>query len=362
MRIVYTTDELVAYVSELYDAAPGGEVDLAGAPLLIDRFLESAVEVDVDAVFDGEDLFIGGIMEHVQEAGVHSGDSACVVPLQTLSDLATKRIEDYTDRLARGLDVRGLLNIQFAVQGDDVFVIEANPRGSRTVPFISKATGVPLAKVATRVMMGEPLAELRRAGVVPAAPVTLPYTAVKEAVLPWTRFPTEDTILGPEMRATGEVMGVGTTPGIAYAKAMLASGHVIPSAGSVFLSLADRDKPLGVGIARIFTDLGFRIFSTHGTAGHLARHGIEATHVDKVGEGPYDPVLLIESGDIDIVVNTPKGRRARGDGRLIRIAATRHRIPCVTNARGAFTLARSMEEGPGVVTAVESMQHHHTGL
>jgi carbamoyl-phosphate synthase large subunit len=248
------------------------------------------------------------------------------------------------------------------VQGDDVFVIEANPRASRTVPFISKATGVPLAKIATRVMMGETLAQLRRSGVVPRERVVPPYTAVKGAVLPWTRFPTEDTILGPEMRATGEVMGVGANPGIAYAKSMLASGHAVPAGGSVFLSLADRDKPLGVAIAKIFAELGFRLFSTHGTAGLLARHGIESTHVDKVGEGPYDPIRLIEAGDIQLVVNTPKGQQARGDGRLIRIAATRHRIPCVTTARGAFALARSMEESREAVVAVESIQRHHAGL
>jgi len=362
MRIVYTADELSDYVANLYDAAPGSEVDLSEAPLLIDRFLESATEVDVDAIFDGEELFIGGIMEHVQEAGVHSGDSACVVPPQTLSDPARMRIEEYTERLARGLAVRGLLNIQFAVQGDAVFVIEANPRASRTVPFISKATGVPLAKVATRVMMGESLAELRATGAVPDRVFPLPYTAVKEAVLPWARFPNEDTILGPEMRATGEVMGIAANMGVAYAKSMLASGHGVPDTGSVFLSLADPDKPLGVEIARILADLGYSIYSTHGTAGHLARHGIAATHVDKVGEGPYDPVRLIDASRIDLVINTPNDRRARGDGRLIRIAATRKRIPCVTTARGAYTLARSMEEDPSAVATVSSLQDHHVGL
>ena len=362
MRIVYTPVELSAYVSDLYGAGPGGEVDLSEAPLLIDRFLESATEVDVDAVYDGAELFIGGVMEHVQEAGVHSGDSACIVPPQTLSAPAIRYIEEYTLRLASGLGVRGLLNIQFAVQGDDVFVIEANPRASRTVPFISKATGVPLAKVATRVMMGERLAELRDAGSIPTNPSPLPYAAVKEAVLPWSRFPTEDTILGPEMRATGEVMGIGAGPGIAYAKAIRASGHEVPTEGSVFLSLADPDKSVGVDIARIFAALGLRIYSTHGTAGHLARHGIATTHVDKVGEGPYDPVRLIEAGEIDLVINTPNGRRARGDGRLIRIAATSKRIPCVTTARGGDTLARSMQEDPGAITSVASLQHHRRGL
>jgi len=359
MRIVYARDELGSYVAELYNAVPGGEVDLAESPLLIDCFLESAIEVDVDAIFDGTELYVGGIMEHVEEAGVHSGDSACVVPPPTIGDKATATIEDYTRRLAAGLGVRGLLNVQFAIQESVVFVIEANPRASRTVPFISKATGVPLAKVATRVMMGEQLADLRAAGIIPSDPVTTPYTAVKEAVMPWSRFPTEDTILGPEMRATGEVMGIGSEPGIAYAKSLAASGRAIPTKGNLFLSLADRDKPLGLQIGRVFAELGFRIFSTHGTAGHLARHGIATTHVDKVGEGPYDPVRLIEAGDIDLVINTPQGRRARGDGRLIRLAATRHRVPCITTAQGGHAVARSLQAGPDAVTTVASIQEHH---
>ena len=359
MRIVYASDELESYLAELYDAVPGGEVDLAESPLLIDCFLESAIEVDVDAIFDGTELYVGGIMEHVEEAGVHSGDSACVVPPPTIGEEATATIEDYTHRLAAGLGVRGLLNVQFAIQESVVFVIEANPRASRTVPFISKATGVPLAKVATRVMMGEQLADLRAAGIIPNQRVTMPYTAVKEAVLPWSRFPTEDTILGPEMRATGEVMGIGPEPGVAYAKSLAASGRAIPAIGNLFLSLADRDKPLGVEIGHVFTELGFRIFSTHGTAGHLARHGIATTHVDKVAEGPYDPVRLIEAGDIDLVINTPQGRRARGDGRLIRMAATRHGVPCITTAQGGHAVARSLQAGPDAVTTVASIQEHH---
>ncbi|MCZ6461307.1 MAG: carbamoyl phosphate synthase large subunit, partial [Actinobacteria bacterium] len=211
----------------------------------------------------------------------------------------------------------------------------------------------------TRVMMGEQLADLRAAGIIPNQRVTMPYTAVKEAVLPWSRFPTEDTILGPEMRATGEVMGIGPEPGVAYAKSLAASGRAIPAIGNLFLSLADRDKPLGVEIGHVFTELGFRIFSTHGTAGHLARHGIATTHVDKVAEGPYDPVRLIEAGDIDLVINTPQGRRARGDGRLIRMAATRHGVPCITTAQGGHAVARSLQAGPDAVTTVASIQEHH---
>jgi carbamoyl-phosphate synthase large subunit len=359
MRIVYTVDEVKAYLGELYGMVPGGEVDLSEAPLLIDRFLESAIEVDVDAIYDGEELYVGGIMEHVEEAGVHSGDSACVVPPPTLTDRVLAEIEEHTARLAAGLEVRGLLNIQFAVRGNDVFVLEANPRASRTVPFISKATGVPLAKVATRVMMGERLADLRASGAIPERRLDYGYTAVKEAVLPWKRFPGEDTILGPEMRATGEVMGIGPNVGVAYAKALQGAGHRIPRKGAVFLSLADRDKPIGTDVARMFSELGFRIFATHGTAGSLARVGIRSTHVDKVGEGPYDPVRLVEEGEIDIVINTPRGGKARGDGSMIRRAATRHGVPCVTTVQGGHAVAKSLIEGSDAILTVASLQEHH---
>ncbi|NOX24098.1 MAG: carbamoyl-phosphate synthase large subunit [Actinobacteria bacterium] len=362
MRIIYTETELVEYLTELYGLVPGGEVDLSEAPLLIDRFLESAIEVDVDALYDGTDLYIGGIMEHVEEAGVHSGDSACVVPPPTLSSVAREEIERITGSLAEGLQVRGLLNIQFAVRNDEVFVLEANPRASRTVPFISKATGVPLAKVATRVMMGESLATMREAGLVPAKTPVLPYVAVKEAVLPWKRFPNEDTVLGPEMRATGEVMGIAEDAGVAFAKALLGAGHSIPETGTVFISVKDADKNTAVEMARTFCDLGFKVLSTHGTAGHLVRNGIPATHVDKVGEGPYDPVRLLASGDIDLVINTPRGRRARGDGSLIRKAATRQGVACVTTVQGGVAVANSLKKGRDETYAVRSLQDYHKDL
>ncbi len=357
MRVVYSASDLDTYLGELYRDGPGA--GLGAAPLLIDRFLEAAIEVDVDAVYDGEELYVGGIMEHVEQAGVHSGDSACMVPPATLSTGAIGAIERITAKLAAALGVRGLLNIQYAVRGDDVYVLEANPRASRTVPFISKATGVPLAKVAARVMLGERLAELRRAGVLTRARRGSGHVAVKEAVLPWKHFPDEDTVLGPEMRATGEVMGLGPDAATAYGKALLAAGHELPLAGTAFLSMADADKPLGVEIGRLLTELGFRLLATHGTAGHLARNGIRATHVDKVGDGPYDPVTLIETGRVDLVINTPQGRRARGDGGLIRRAATRHRVPCVTTARGGLAVAQSIASGPAASAPVVSLQHHH---
>ncbi len=358
MRIVDDVDELRAYVQSLYGEA-GRELDLSRNPLLVDRFLEAAIEVDVDAICDGAEVFIGGIMEHVEEAGVHSGDSACVIPPPTLSAAVTARIRELTTRLAFGLTVRGLLNIQFAVRDDDVFVIEANPRASRTVPFVSKATGVPLAKVASRVMMGASLAELRAEGAVPRESATLPgRVAIKEAVLPWKRFPEEDRLLGPEMRATGEVMGIGTTVGGAYAKALRGAGHAVPEAGTVFLSLNDRDKPQGIDLANRLAGLGYRIIATHGTAGHLAREGVAVTHVDKVGDGPWDPVRMIEAGQIDVVINTPSGSRARGDGSLIRRAATRHDIPCVTTVRGGRLLAESLHADHGL-NDVASLQDHY---
>ncbi len=357
MRIVYSTEELSSYLENLEVPTPGGAVDLSEAPLLIDRFLESATEVDVDGVFDGDDLYVAGIMEHVEEAGVHSGDSACIVPPPNLSEDVQDRIIKFTERIARGLGVVGLINIQFAVRDEEVFVLEANPRASRTVPFISKATGVPIAKVATKVMMGERLRDLKDAGVLEASAGS-GHVSVKEAVLPWKRFPGQDRVLGPEMRATGEVMGIGSTAGAAYARAMLAAGHEVPEGGALFLSLADREKPRGVELARMFAKLGFKIFATHGTAGHLVRQGIRAIHVDKVGDGVYDPVRLIEDGDIDLIINTPRGGRARGDGRLIRAAATRHDVPCITTVEGGTALARSMIDGSHRIADVTSLQSH----
>ena len=360
MRIIYSKPELVEYLAAIATPVQGEPIDLAKAPLLIDRFIEGATEIDVDAIFDGADLYVGGIMEHVEEAGVHSGDSACVIPPPTLAPIAHRHILEYTEALARGLDVCGLLNIQFAVQGDAVFVLEANPRASRTVPFVSKATGVPLAKIATRVMMGESVEDLRRSGLLPPRGQPHPaYSAVKEAVLPWDRFPAEDTILGPEMRSTGEVMGIGTLLGTAYAKALLAAGTRIPEAGTLFLSLADRDKENSADTARIFSDLGFRILATSGTAETLKTAGIPASHVDKVGEGSWDPVRLIENGLIDIVINTPHGRRARGDGALIRRAATRHGIACITTLQGGHAVALSLRSGRDGLHDVKPIQRYH---
>ena len=358
MRVIYSYDELSDYLSGLYGGVAGGDEDFTDKPLLIDRFLEAATEVDVDALFDGHELLLGGVMEHVEEAGVHSGDSACVTPPPTLSDEAFKSILSHTEDLARALEVRGLINIQFAVKGDEVFVLEANPRASRTVPFISKYSGIPLAKLAARVMLGATIEELRQEGLVP--PVEDPgFVAVKEAVLPWDRFPEEDTVLGPEMRATGEVMGMGPDAGVAYAKALLAAGHRLPHGGTLFLSLADRDKPMGLAVAQAFAMLGFRLLATRGTARFLAHHAIAAEVVNKVGEGPDDTRERIERGEVQLVINTPRGGRARFDGRVIRHAARLQGVPCVTTIQGGLAVARSLRAGDDAIWEPRSLQEWH---
>jgi carbamoyl-phosphate synthase large subunit len=356
MRVLYTYDELTEYLEDLYGDL--SERDITEVPLLIDRFLESAVEVDVDALFDGSELLVGGIMEHVEEAGVHSGDSACVVPPPTLSDTAKKTILANTEELARAMEVRGLINIQFAVRGDEVYIIEANPRGSRTVPFISKASGIPLAKAAARVMMGATLAGLRQEGMINARPAETNFTAVKEAVLPWDRFPEEDSVLGPEMRATGEVMGIGADAGVAYAKALLGAGHRLPHEGTVLLTLADRDKPMGLAVAQAFHLLGFQLMATPGTARYLEHHAIPVRTVQKMGDGDQDTRSAIESGLVQLVINTPRGGRARSDGRVIRHAARLQGVPCVTTLQGGLQVARSLRSGAATLEP-KSLQDWH---
>jgi carbamoyl-phosphate synthase large subunit len=363
MQIVYDDAALDAAMAELTtDGSLGREGGLSTErPALIDRFLEDAVEVDVDAVRDqvGE-ILIGGIMEHIEEAGVHSGDSACAIPPPTLSAAVIETIEHHTRALADALEVQGLLNVQYAVKDERVHVIEANPRASRTVPFVSKATGVPLAKVAARVMVGVTLAELRAEGLLrPAAAGG--HVAVKEAVLPFDRFPTVDTLLGPEMRSTGEVMGIDRSFGLAFAKSQAAAGNRLPAAGTVFLSLADRDKPAGIDVARRFVELGFSLVATSGTAAALEAEGLPvATVVVKVGEpSGVDPVDLISSGKVDLVINTPRGRGPRADGDHIRRAATVHRVPCITTIAAARAAAGGIAERAANAPTVRSLQEYH---
>jgi carbamoyl-phosphate synthase large subunit len=355
MKIVYAEDELERLVTSAAAASPEH-------PVLIDRFLEGAVEIDVDAVCDGTEVFVGAVMEHIEEAGIHSGDSSCQIPPATLSDEELDEIERITRVLALDMRVRGLINLQLAIKDERIWVLEANPRASRTVPFVSKVTSVPLAKVATSVLLGRSLAELRDEGLVPADPrhyLHLPYSAVKAAVLPFGRFPGVDTLLGPEMRSTGEVMGIDTDPGWALAKALIASGASLPTEGTVFVSVANRDKRSIVYPAKRLADLGFRLLATRGTAAVLERAGVAVTRVAKVSEGGRSVVDLIHAAQVDLVVNTPFGRGPRTDGSLIRTAATQAGIPCVTTLPGLFAALRGIEALLGTSGEPRSIQEWH---
>ena len=366
MEIVYDDVALERVMSDLTSAT--GSLAREGGvsqsrPILIDRFLEDAIEVDVDAVRDAAgDIFVAGVMEHVEEAGVHSGDSACALPPQSLSASVLARLHDYSARIANELGVIGLINVQYAVKDDEVFVLEANPRASRTVPFVAKATGVPLAQVAVEVMMGVTLAQLRARGVVPATTPVPDYVSVKEAVLPFNRFPGVDTLLGPEMRSTGEVMGIGESFGIAFAKAQLAAGTRLPDRGQVFLSLADSDKVAGVKVAESLRDLGFTIAATVGTAGFLRSRGVQVdTLVGKIGTADLgvDAVALIASGQVHMVINTPSGRSARADGAAIRMACTVYKTACMTTLRAAQAAVVGIGDTRAQGWRVASLQELH---
>ncbi|MBA3690741.1 MAG: carbamoyl-phosphate synthase large subunit, partial [Actinobacteria bacterium] len=354
MEIVYEPEDLEAFVATAAAASPDH-------PVLIDRFLEGAIEVDVDAVCDGNEVFVGAVMEHIEEAGVHSGDSSCAIPPPTLSDGELDEVEDITRRLAHRLGVHGLLNLQLAVKDERVWVLEANPRASRTVPFVSKVIGSSLARIATMVLAGRTIDQLRADGLVPADPRRyrhLPYTSVKAAVLPFDRFPGADTILGPEMRSTGEVMGIDADPGVALAKALVAAGSSVPTSGTVFVSVANRDKRAVVFPAKRLSDLGFRLLATGGTAGVLQRAGIPVERVRKVSEGGTSVVDLIRAGQVDLIVNTPFGRGARSDGYFIRTAAAVAGVPCITTLPGVFAAVRGIEALRGGPTEPRSIQEY----
>jgi len=354
MEIVYGPEELDAFVRTAAEAGPDH-------PVLVDRFLEGAIEVDVDAVSDGTETFVGAVMEHIEEAGVHSGDSSCVIPPPTLSEDDLDRAEEITRTLAGALGVRGLLNVQLAVKDERMWVLEANPRSSRTVPFVSKVTGVPLAKVAALVMTGRSLAELRRDDVLPRRERyrTLAHTAVKAAVLPFGRFPGVDTVLGPEMKSTGEVMGIDWRLGPAMAKALSATGAGLPARGTAFVSVANRDKRAIVFPTKRLAELGFRILATRGTAAVLTRAGIPVTPVRKRSEGGPNVVDLIVGGRIDIVINTPFGRGPRTDGSEIRMAAAAAGIPCVTTLPGALAALHGIESLRAGLPPPRSLQEYH---
>ncbi len=363
MQIVYADEALRAYIDAATEISPD-------RPVLVDRFIDDAVEIDVDALHDGTDLFLGGVMEHIEEAGIHSGDSACALPPITLGAAEIQRIREATEAIARGIGVRGLLNIQFALGSDVLYVLEANPRASRTVPFVSKATGTTLAKAAARVMLGETIADLRRDGLLPERdggqlPGDAPI-AVKEAVMPFNRFRTPDgaqvdTVLGPEMKSTGEVMGLDADFGAAFAKSQDAAYGSLPTGGRVFVSMANRDKRTMIFPVKVLADLGFEILATGGTAEVLRRNGIDARVVRKHFEGPGpdgEPttVDLIRDGQVDLIVNTPHGSSksgsARVDGYEIRTAAIVANVPCITTVQGLAA----------AVQGIQALRRHDIGV
>ncbi|MCU1533543.1 MAG: carB, partial [Glaciihabitans sp.] len=354
MEIVYDTESMIDYFTRVKDQA----IIAPGSPLLVDRFLDDAIEIDVDALFDGTDLYIGGIMEHIEEAGVHSGDSACTLPPVTLGRDVINRVRSATLAIAQGIGVQGLLNVQFAIGQGVLYVLEANPRASRTVPFVSKALGIPLAKAAALLMVGRSIASLRSDGLLPLqdgsvvsmdAPV-----AVKEAVLPFNRFRTKeghivDSVLGPEMRSTGEVMGIDRDFPRAFAKSQEAAYGGLPSSGSVFVSVADRDKRAVVLPMLRLQQLGFTLLATEGTAEILARNGITTRLVRKYdlgqasAEGEPSIVDLINNGEVDVVINTPSGRSARADGFEIRTATVAADKPLFTTIAQLAAAVASIE-------------------
>jgi carbamoyl-phosphate synthase large subunit len=347
MEICYSRSDLKSYLDRVYS---GGEI-------FLDRFLENSIEVDVDALCDGEEVVIGAVMQHVEEAGIHSGDSACVIPAMSLGPDMERQVEEATKQLALRLGVVGLINVQFAISGgsdEELYVIEANPRASRTVPFVSKAVGVPLAKVACRLMLGEKLADMDLD--LPARPE---HVSVKEAVLPFARFPRANALLGPEMKSTGEVMGVATDYPTAFGKAQAAAGAELPRDGTVFITVTDGDKPAATQLAAAFHELGFKIVATGGTAGAIKRMGVPVERIKKISEGSPNVVNLIESGEVDFVINTPTGSGARSDGYEIRRAAIARGIPCITTISGASAAQRAIGAARRGEGGVRSLQELH---
>ncbi|MCA9160257.1 MAG: ATP-grasp domain-containing protein, partial [Planctomycetales bacterium] len=348
MEICYDHVQFERYVAEAFIVAEG-------QPVLIDRFLEDAIEVDVDALSDGQDVVVMGIMEHIEEAGVHSGDSACVIPPFTLSDEVLQEIREATWAMAKRLQVIGLMNVQYAVKAEDgkmvVYVLEVNPRASRTVPFVAKATGVPVAKLAAKVMAGMTLRELG----ITAEPVPK-RVSVKESVFPFRKFVGVDIVLGPEMRSTGEVMGISESFAIAFAKSQLAAGVVLPTNGNVFVSINSRHKE---GIPELVTqlhELGFTLLATQGTARIIEAAGIPVTSVKKIAEGSPNLIDYLKNGEVSLIVNTPSGKGARTDEGRIRAAAVQNGVPCITTMAAASAAIKAMQALRTEELTVEALQ------
>jgi len=374
MEIVYDDETLATYVTRATIASPEH-------PILVDRFLDDAIEIDVDVLYDGEEMYLGGVMEHIEEAGIHSGDSACALPPATLGSAEIDRVRQSSLKLAQGIGVRGLMNVQFALAQDVLYVLEANPRASRTVPFVAKATGVPLSKAASRIMLGTSIAQLRAEGVLPpdGDGGTLPAHApmsVKEAVLPFARFRTAegqnvDALLGPEMKSTGEVMGIDIDFGRAFAKSQLAAYGGLPDSGTVFVSVANRDKRAMLFPVRGLVDLGFTILATAGTADVLRRNGIPVEVVRKITERAGEPSVVedgrtiadrILDGEVAMVVNTPTGSNARADGYAIRAAAITADVTLITTVQELAAAVQGIASMRMAALQVTSLQRHAIAL
>ena len=350
MKIVYSQEALENFTRLAIEASPEH-------PVLIDKFLEDAIEVDVDAICDGRKTIIGGIMEHVEEAGIHSGDSACILPPKSIPAPVLAEIVDATRAMAKELNVVGLMNVQYAIKGEKVFVLEVNPRASRTIPFVSKATGVPLAKLATKVMLGKSLEELGL-----TREIIPDYVSVKEAVLPFDRFPDVDTLLGPEMKSTGEVMGIDSDFGSAFSKAQMGAGQRLPNKGTVFISVQDRDKAAVVDIARLFIEQGFEIMATRGTTDYLKEKGLPSRFVFKVSTGRPHVVDAIKNREIQLVINTGSGDETKRDGYEIRRAALKFRLPYATTIAGARAICHGVAALKERRLEVKSLQEYHQTL
>jgi carbamoyl-phosphate synthase large subunit len=321
-------------------------------PLLIDRYLSDAIEVDVDCLSDGRDTFIAGVMEHIEEAGIHSGDSACSLPAHSLDSAIIVRIEKQTRELARALNVVGLMNVQYAVKGGEIYIIEVNPRASRTVPFVAKVIGVPVAGIASRIVAGAPLSSFG------LKQQRLKHIAVKEAVFPFARFPGVDPILGPEMRSTGEVMGIDRDFALAFAKSQMGSGTALPETGTVFVSVRDSDKNKILGAVRDLADMGFRIIATRGTKRHLESHGIPCEQVNKVLEGRPHIVDAMKNGNVQLVFNTTEGAKALADSKDIRRTALLNRIPYYTTLAGAVAVTAAIKALRADILQVAPLQSY----
>jgi carbamoyl-phosphate synthase large subunit len=349
MEVVHDEEMLRHYMGQARGVTPE-------RPILIDRFLSDAIEAEADAIADGVDAFVPAVMEHIERAGIHSGDSACVIPPVSIPAKHLATIEDYTRRIAIALKVVGLMNMQFAIERDVVYVLEANPRASRTVPLVSKVCNIPMAKLATQVMLGAKIADL---GLVRRA---VPHFGVKESVFPFSMFPEVDPVLGPEMRSTGEVLGLAASFGLAFAKSQEAAGQRLPAEGTVLITVADADKNQSVLVARRFQELGFRIAATGGTHAFLAAKGVEATRVAKLHEGRPDIVDTVKNGEIQLVINTPSGRRGKREDAYIRQAAIKYRIPYITTIAGALAAVEGIAASRTGDGGVKSLQEYHAGI